>query len=114
MNDAKEVGKHSAALKTRRLVLEKALTLDEAKSLSSVLESASVAAKVIAFEVGYDLANSDLEEIENVLKAAGVRLESGPIARLGRAWLRYTEESEISNLSAPRKNAACCNRPPVK
>lgn len=112
MNDSKEVGKQ-AALKTRRLVFEKALTLDEAKSLVAVLESMDVSSKVVAFEVSYDLARIDLEGIESLLQTAGVGLGKGPAARLHRAWLRYVEESEISNLDAPRKNAACCNRPPV-
>lgn len=114
MNDSKEAGQHSAAPKTRRLVLEKALTLDEAKSLAAVLESMDVLSGVVAFEVSYDLAKNDLEGIENLLEAEGVRLESGPMARLRRAWLRYVEENEISNLNAPRKSGACCNRPPVK
>lgn len=113
MNDFKEAGQHSAALKTRRLVFEKALTLDEAKSLAAVLESMDVSPRVVAFEVSYDLAKTDLEGIENLLEAEGVRLESGLMARLRRAWLRYVEENEISNLNAPRKSGACCNRPPV-
>lgn len=109
MNDPQKADKQAVALKTRRLVLEKALTLDEAESLVAILESADVSPRVVAFEVSYDLARIDLEGIENLLQTA----ERGPAARLHRAWLRYAEESEISNLDAPRKNAACCNRPPV-
>lgn len=112
MNDTQKADKQ-AALKTRRLVLEKALTLEEAESLVAILESADVSPRVVAFEVNYDLARTDLEGIENLLQTAGVGLERGPAARLHRAWLHYAEESEISNLDAPRKNAACCNRPPV-
>lgn len=114
MNDSKEAGKHSVALKMRRLVFEKSLTLDEAKSLAAVLESMDVSSRVSGLEVSYDLAKTDLEGIENLLQTASVRLESGPMARLRRAWLRYAEESEISNLNAPKKSDACCNRPPVK
>ncbi|MDP2142854.1 MAG: hypothetical protein Q8J80_01870 [Gallionella sp.] len=114
MNDPKKADKQAAALKTRRLVLEQALTLGEAESLVAILESANVSSKVSGIEVSYDLAKTDLVEIENLLQTASVKLESGTMARLHRAWLHYAEESEISNLDAPRKNAACCNRPPVK
>lgn len=114
MTDTQKTDKQAAALKTRRLAFEPAVTLGEAESLVAILESANVSSKVSGLDVSYDLARTDLEEIENVLKAAGVRPESGPMARLRRAWLHYAEESEISNLDAPRKNAACCNRPPVK
>ncbi len=114
MNNSKEAGKHSVALKTRRLVLEKALTLEEAESLIAILESANVSPKVFGFEVSYDLAMTDLDGIESLLQTAGVGLESSPMARLHRAWLHYVEESEISNLNAPKKSDACCNRPPVK
>lgn len=114
MNDSKGTGKQAAALKTRRLVLEQAVTLEESESLIAILESADVSAKVVGFEVSYDLAGTDLEGIEKLLQTANVRLEGGPMARLRRAWLHYAEESEISNLNAPSKNAACCNRPPVK
>lgn len=114
MNDSKEAGKQAAALKTRRLAFEQAVTLEEAESLIATLESADVSAKVIGLEVSYDLAMTDLEGIEKLLQTANVRLGMGPMARLRRAWLHYAEESEISNLNAPSKNAACCNRPPVK
>ncbi|OGS90083.1 MAG: hypothetical protein A2061_03955 [Gallionellales bacterium GWA2_59_43] len=114
MNDSGKADKQAPALKTRRLVLEQALTLAEAESLAAVLESADVTPRVVAFEVSYDLAKTDLEGIEQLLLTAGVRFESGLKERLHRAWLHYAEESEISNLDAPRKNAACCNRPPVK
>ncbi|MBI3222186.1 MAG: hypothetical protein HY016_13010 [Nitrosomonadales bacterium] len=114
MNDSKEAGKQAATLKTRRLVFEQAVTLEEAESLIAILESADVSAKVIGLEVSYDLAGTDLEGIEKLLQTANVRLGMGPRARLSRAWLHYAEESEISNLNAPSKNASCCNRPPVK
>lgn len=114
MNDSKDTGKQAEALKTRRLVLERALTLEEAESLIAILESGDISARVVGFEVSYDLARTDLEGIEKLLQTAGVGLERSPMARSRRAWLRYVEESEISNLDAPRKNAACCNRPPVK
>lgn len=114
MNDSKDTGKQAAALKTRRLVLEQALTLEEAQSLIAILESEGISARVVGFEVSYDLAKNDLARIESLLQTAGVGLERNPMARSRRAWLRYAEGSEISNLDAPRKNAGCCNRLPAK
>lgn len=114
MNDSQKTDKQAAVLKTRRLALEQSLTLEAAESLVAILESSNILARVVGFEVSYDLARIDLEEIEDLLQTANVRLEKSPMARLHRAWLHYAEESEISNLNAPRKSDACCNRPPVK
>lgn len=106
--------KQAAALKTRRLVLDQTLTLEEVESLLDMLEAAGVSPKIAAFEVSYDLAKIDSKRIEALLQTAGIGLEAGLAARLRRAWQHYVEECEASNLDAPRKGGSCCNRPPVK
>jgi hypothetical protein len=51
----------------------------------------------------YDLHEHSLEEIESVLEDVGFHLETALFAKLMRALIYYSEETEIHNLDAPRR-----------
>lgn len=113
MSTTAESGKNPETMKTRRLVMAEALTLDEVNALAAALDpECGVALKIAAVEVSYDLVDTSLEQVEDALQTAGARLDHSVLAKLHRAMLHYTEETELGNLKAPRRNS-CCNRPPV-
>jgi hypothetical protein len=53
--------------------------------------------------VVYDLHEHSQEEIESVLEDMGFHLETALLAKLMRALIYYSEETEIHNLDAPRR-----------
>jgi len=66
--------------------------------------------KGTTLRIRYDLRQSNLGQVEAVLRQGGVSLDRRWWHRTKHAWLLNTEETELENLAAPA--GACCNRPP--
>ena len=57
----------------------------------------------------YDLENTCLQKIEEVLVNDGFHFKKNILAKLKRNWLHYTEENELGNYQAPE--LPCCSHP---
>ena len=60
--------------------------------------------------VTYDLLQVTEQRIEERLNHTDAKLGSGWLERLGRAWIHYSEDTELDNMAAIP--APCCNQPP--
>jgi len=59
--------------------------------------------------VEYDLVKTKLEKIEGVIETMGFTLQSGWFSKLKSSIIRYSEQNEYDNLTAPSR--PCCSNP---
>jgi YHS domain-containing protein len=108
------VEKRAPVLKRRKLRLARPCSPEAKKTVEArLLELMGVTDVHIqddCIEVGYDLLQVTLVQIEQALSELNAQLDGGWWQRLRLGWLRNTEENELDNLS--RGPGACCNRPP--
>lgn len=58
-------------------------------------------AERLAIDVGYDLRDHSLEELEEALVGLGFHLDTSLLSKLRRALIFYAEETQLHNLEAP-------------
>lgn len=59
--------------------------------------------------VAYDLRHADLPAVERWLAANGVKLAGGPLHRLRRRWIAFTDDNRRDQASIAHQ---CCSVPP--
>ena len=101
-------------VKCRSLKLEKSLSPEEkvliTDHLMGLVGLKEVAIKGSHLLVSYDLLQITEQHIENALTEIGTKLGESWLHKLNRAWIHYSEETELDNLAAPP--GPCCNHPP--
>jgi YHS domain-containing protein len=101
-------------MKCRMLKMGKPMSADE-KTLTSDHLHHLVGIKKVDIKgshlyVTYDLLQITEMQIEQALQEAGAKLGGNWLHKLNRAWIHYSEETELDNLAAP--STPCCNHPP--
>lgn len=86
---------------------EKRVVTDHLMQLVGLKE---VTIKGSHLHVIYDLLQITEQHIEKALEEVGAKLGGNWLHKLNRAWVHYSEETELDNLAAPP--GACCNHPP--
>jgi len=111
-----EKHKRKSIVKKRTFKLDTPLSDTESASLDAALSIMMGVRRVqisgTSISVSYDLFEATAAQVEETIEQAGNTLGSGWGARLKRAWIHYTEETELDNLATD--NSACCNKPPAK
>lgn len=101
-------------VKCRSLKLAKSMSADEKALLTDHLMNLvglkEVDIKGTHLIVSYDLLQITEQHIENTLAEVGAQMGGNWLHKLNRAWIHYSEETELDNLAAPP--GACCNHPP--
>lgn len=60
-------------------------------------------------EVEYNLRTVRFEQIADLVRSAGCKLHPGPWERMKHRFIRYTEQNELDQLTAPQR--PCCSNP---
>ncbi|MBF0324873.1 hypothetical protein [Magnetospirillum moscoviense] len=61
-------------------------------------------------DLAYDLRLVNLDSILTVVRLAGIQPKTSMLARLHRAWIRFTDDNALSSATDP--GHGCCSRPP--
>ena len=79
--------------------------VSEASSLLRCVEGLDVVPRPenLAIDIGYDLHEHSLEELEGALQHKGFHLDSSLLNKLRRALIYYVEETQLHNFGAPER-----------
>lgn len=113
-NNIPQKSRTQSVLKKRRLKLARTQSRSNADRLTQILVAQQGIKRVeIAdhfVKVSYNLLQITELRIEQEIIASGEQLAEHRLDKLRRAWVHYTEETELENSKIT--HSACCNRPP--
>jgi len=113
-NNIAQKPRTQSVLKKRRLRLARTQSRRNANRLAQVLTAQQGIERVEVVDhfvnVSYDLLQITELRIEQEIIASGEQLAEYRLEKLRRAWVHYTEETELENSKIT--HSACCNRPP--